>query len=145
MKRLLPLTILVSALLVSPIFASSPDISSLSDEDLLDLRSKVEDEISIRGIGSSVIEEGVYVVGKDIKEGTYVFTGLVNNDYDNEVLATTVFYWPTEQDYNDGNDDSVQEIGLGNQCRLSVADGGVVRIKYHLCEVKEADALPFAP
>lgn len=65
--------LLICLLLVVPAFAETVDLSSMSLEELIQLRDAAQNEISAR-IGSDpmTIASGKYIVGTDIKAGYYL-------------------------------------------------------------------------
>lgn len=76
--------LLLAALSVTPVLAEEYDVSSLTTEELITLLKNVQLELTER-IGlveDNRIGQGIYVVGKDIKAGTYDFLCLDTNTYD---------------------------------------------------------------
>ena len=72
MKKFLCLVFVV-ALLSTVALAESLDISSLSDDDLLALKTQVDQAISDRGlITETLLPSGHFTAGVDIAPGTYV-------------------------------------------------------------------------
>ncbi|MBQ0088982.1 MAG: hypothetical protein KBT27_06590 [Prevotellaceae bacterium] len=70
-KRLFALCTAIM-LAATPVMADIPDISGLSLEELLSLRDLVAQAIVDNG-GDYIMPGGIYEVGKDIKEGAYIF------------------------------------------------------------------------
>ena len=67
---------ILSASISIPVFATDLgiDITVLLDDQLLALRSEINQELAERSVAAaSVLYPGVYVVGRDITEGQYVF------------------------------------------------------------------------
>ena len=61
--------------------AEGIDISTLSDDELVALMNRVQEEIVARHIeGTANLAEGKYIVGKDIPAGTYIYTCLATGD-----------------------------------------------------------------
>ena len=61
--------------------AEGIDISTLSDDELVALMNRVQEEIVARHIeGTATLAEGKYIVGKDIPAGTYIYTCLATGD-----------------------------------------------------------------
>ena len=68
------LCLVVALLLVGMVaLCEGIDVSSLSDNELLELRDQVDNAISDRGLLSgTTLPSGKFVVGEDIKEGKYI-------------------------------------------------------------------------
>lgn len=74
--------------------AENVDLSALSDVDLLQLRSNIEVELANRGLETeNLIEEGTYLVGRDIIEGQ--FSLLAACEY-----GMGVYIFETQEDYS---------------------------------------------
>ena len=74
MKKIIAI-ILIVVLMFTPVYAA--DLSSMSLDELLQLRDEITQEINSRVAAPeepSFINTGSYVVGKDIKEGAYVLS-----------------------------------------------------------------------
>lgn len=109
MKRKI-LTLLATMTFIStPVYASADiDISSLSVEQLIDLRSKINATIAENG-GDNLIGMGKYVVGVDIKEGTFSFQCTKNAQYG----FINVLTYPSQEEYDkyhSGDSDSEYEV-----------------------------------
>lgn len=72
MKKLFVLALVF--VLMIPSCLAEIDFTSLSMDELMNLRKNVEDEIHARLGGSDAIYVGDYLAGKDIKPGKYVIT-----------------------------------------------------------------------
>jgi len=98
MKRVFALVFsLLMLFLIPAALAEGVDLTPMSLDDLLKLRQSVESEINARLASDvSVIFDGAYQVGKDIKEGSYLITymSLEKNSYLN------VFIFANEDDYS---------------------------------------------
>lgn len=73
MKKLLISSILALSL-CAPAYASSIDVTTLSDSELMELHEDIHDEFANREIKDSIIHEGTYIVGKDIRAGHFSLT-----------------------------------------------------------------------
>lgn len=74
MKRLLVLALALALLLTIPVLAAD-DLSGMTLNQLLTLRTDIEAELLIRGEKKSfTVPAGVYEVGLDFPEGTYTIT-----------------------------------------------------------------------
>lgn len=102
---------------------NGPDLASMSLDDLLVLRQNIESEITERlASDNSLIYPGVYLVGKDIKEGTYLITGMFSDDYGMQVLV-----YPSESDYENRNYDGY-DLKLGEYQYVTLKTGMVLQI-----------------
>ena len=73
--------LLVCLLLIPSAFASSVDLSSMSDDEIVALLTQVNNEIVSRGINKTAkLTQGGYIAGKDIPAGRYIFTSLAKGD-----------------------------------------------------------------
>ena len=73
--------LLVCFLLISVSFADTIDLSSFSDDEIVALLAKVNDEVVSRGINKTAkLPQGAYIAGKDIPAGRYIFTCLAKDD-----------------------------------------------------------------
>lgn len=70
--------------------AEGVDLESLSDEEIIALLQRVEQEIVDRKIeATATLEKGVYIGGKDIPVGSYTFTCLATGDDWGNVTVTS--------------------------------------------------------
>ena len=61
--------------------AEEIDISTLSDDELVALMARVQEEIVARHIeGTANLAGGTYIVGKDIPAGSYIYTCLASGE-----------------------------------------------------------------
>ncbi len=61
--------------------AEGIDLDALSDDELLALMRRVEEEIVGRRLeGTATLSSGSYITGRDIPAGTYIFTSLAKGD-----------------------------------------------------------------
>lgn len=73
--------LLVCLLLVSAALADAPDISGLSNDEIVELLGKVNEELVSRGINKTAkLPQGAYIGGKDLPAGKYIFTCLATGD-----------------------------------------------------------------
>ena len=65
--------LLVCLLLIPSAFASSVDLSSMSDDEIVALLTQVNNEIVSRGINKTAkLPQGGYIAGKDIPAGIFL-------------------------------------------------------------------------
>lgn len=119
MKKVLMLVV-VLALFVSPALSEAIDFTSMSLDELLVMRQSIEDEIYSRlQEGSGTIWVGAYHVGKDIKAGSYVLSGIEN--------TIIVHVYESEEDFANhktSTNDFVSTTGY----YLSVKEGMVIEV-----------------
>ena len=82
---------LLSVWLVFPAaLADTVDLSSLTDDEIVELREKVNAEIVSRGISKTAkLPQGTYLAGSDLPAGRYIYTCLaVGDDWGNVTVYT---------------------------------------------------------
>ena len=63
------------------VLAEGIDLAGLSDDELVALMGRVQEEIVARHIeGTATLMSGAYIAGKDIPAGSYIFTSLASGD-----------------------------------------------------------------
>lgn len=72
MKKIISIMLCFMLLSMSAL-AEVIDLSVLTDEQLLQLKLELIDELDLRGIDSDVLYTGLYYVGRDIAAGRYIF------------------------------------------------------------------------
>ena len=73
--------LLACFLLISVSFADTIDLSSFSNDEIVALLAKVNDEVVSRGINKTAkLPQGAYIAGKDLPAGRYIFTCLAKDD-----------------------------------------------------------------
>lgn len=82
MKKWIALLVaLVIAACAAIALAEEIDLAELSDDEIVALMSRVQEEIVARHIeGTATLAGGTYIAGKDIPAGSYVFTCLAAGD-----------------------------------------------------------------
>lgn len=125
MKRLL---ILVSALLAItiPAMAETVDLKKMSTEELVELRSSIGNELSERGY--DIFCSGSYVVGTDIKAGTYMFkcySVVEDREYGGN-YGEIIFY--ADQEARKNIERTIDHIYLGEDYCLSLKDGMIIEL-----------------
>ena len=75
------LLMLVFAACATMAFAEEIDLAGLSDDEIVALMGRVQEEIVARHIeGTATLASGSYIAGKDIPAGSYVLTCLATGD-----------------------------------------------------------------
>jgi len=129
------LSMVLSVLFLAPtVLAEGNDLASTSLDDLLVLRQNIESEITARlASDASTIYPGVYYVGKDIKEGSFVIT--TTQDY------TTIDVFSNEENfaaYTSMLSEGFADAGGSVYIRLEI--GMVLSISGGNCHIQLADA-----
>ncbi len=103
MRRLLGVFVVVCvvALCQAPIRAESFDINALSNEEIIALLARVQDEIVTRHLeGTALLQMGKYVGGSDIPPASYVLSGAGTDGQSGIVLLRSVHDaeddWPSK-------------------------------------------------
>lgn len=106
--------------------ASDLDLTSMSLDDLISLRSEIDAEITTRlsSSASDIIYPGTYIVGTDIKPGTYLFT-CVDGEDQSEVFLDSI---GGSADPDAG--DIWEFISPGDTISLPLRDGATLSIDY---------------
>lgn len=142
MRKTFALTLVFCLMLTVTSFASDIDLTSMSDENLLELKTKVDTEITNRGLDDGFeLPEGVYKIGTDIKAGSYVFYNL----NDSEDRTSYIHWYNTEDDFNSYKDAGFEGIYTDSVYRVSLNDGMILQVKVQPVGIKEAETIPFAP
>ena len=72
MKKLIALLMIIALLLPAAVLADLPDISGLSYDELLELRTKIQLQLfSSKLVDGITVPPGEYIIGEDIPEGSY--------------------------------------------------------------------------
>ena len=72
---------MILALLLTSAFAESIDLSGMSNDEIVALLTKVNNEIVSRGINkTATLPQGSYIGGKDLPVGKYIYTCLAKGD-----------------------------------------------------------------
>ena len=130
--------ILATALFAMPVYAADIDRTSMSDEELLDIQTRADEETSNSSLEvSAVLSGGKYVGGEDIKTGRYVFTPAQT--------SARVFLYDNMDDCENGENEL--ESGWVNEhvnMSFNISDGQVLMIMEDVVATL-APVLPFAP
>ena len=130
MKKIVALLVSL-CMLVSPVFAEV-DLSSITDSELLELKEQVNEEIATRKCGD-LIPVGVYVTGKDIKEGHFVITSTNDSCY--------YALFNTEEDYEEGNIERNGILKTGSDVYIDLSDNVVLEIRIDSFVIEESNSI----
>lgn len=130
MKRILSI-LLVVLLFSAPAFAESLDLSSMSYEQLAELKQAVDNEYYMRPEAEpKILAPGEYVVGRDIQAGIYYVC--VNSYEFNKDASARFKAYKSQEDYAAGGDLLWCEWPALNKPSISVTlnDGNLLRVDY---------------
>lgn len=141
MKKVLAF-LLVCILFVTPVFAEGMDLSSMSVEELIQLHNQIDEILADKfKCELGVIYPGIYVVGKDIKEGRYLLnclkTGMVN--------FWIITLYENEDEFENRNRLYNENLEIGGQAQLNLTDGMVIEIHDGLGMITVAEKQPWEP
>lgn len=141
MKKILIAVLLLTMLTVTAI-SEEFDLESMTTEDLVLLHERIDEILEDRfECQLDVIYPGIYVVGKDIKAGDYLFSctkvGIAN------FWIFEIFN--SEEDYANRNVDHRQNLRLSGQMRLKLEDGMVLSVGEGLGTVQTISKPSWAP
>ena len=91
MKKLIPLLIALAVMACAGLaLAEGIDLAGLTDEEIVALKDRVQEEIVARHIeGTATLSRGTYVAGRDFPAGSYVYTCLATgNEWGNVTIYT---------------------------------------------------------
>ena len=101
MKRFLG-ALLAMMLFAFPVMAESLDLSNMSTDELITLSNQVTSELKARfSSDADTIAEGMYVVGRDIKSGSYEFTCTLIRTISSDYSDASIYVFPDETSLGD--------------------------------------------
>ncbi len=118
-------TVLAATMLCSiSTVAAEKNLTEMSIEELLALKTSINEELSARTAGeSNEIGNGIYVVGKDIKEGTFKFSM-----YPEEQPVIAFKLYENEEQYDLSNSLMYELLHGKEPAYLSLEEGNVLEI-----------------
>lgn len=120
MKKLLTL-LLVLFFIPSLVYADLPDISSLTNDELIELNRLIQFTLFDKQLSDGVrVPQGTYTIGDDIPSGTYrieIIDGTGYYDVYSKEGGATIYSGLTGKPYN------VTEIG-----KIKLEDGNILKI-----------------
>lgn len=154
MKKKLIALVSAMVLSITPAYATIPDISGLSLEELTELKVAVDAAVFEHG-GKVEFAEGTYYVGRDIKAGSYTLyvpsdswginIGVFDNEDSYKSYAATEKYIST--DYLDAITEYgivVMELYHDKDATVNLVDGQILVIQGDTPSIAKA-INPFAP
>ena len=117
--------ILATALFAMPVYAADIDRTSMSDEELLDIQTRADEETSNSSLEvSAVLSGGKYVGGEDIKTGRYVFTPVQTRE------SSLIYLYDNMDDCaNDENELESGWVSKHENMSFYISDGQVLVIR----------------
>ena len=108
------------------------DLTEYSLEELIELHEDVRAELidRLHLNEDALIGRGEYIVGKDIKAGTYTFT-VTETDYDDEEIDNAFYLQNSDGTYAA----TAYDIPIGEKTVLSLTDGQTLKIQRCVCVV----------
>lgn len=146
MKKILVIVI-AAFMLCSTALCEEIDLSSMNLEDLLALHTRIDEAINEELtclLDTDNIYQGVYVVGKDIAPGYYLFTCIIDEQDDGNF---DFFYelYDSEETYAAHNRSMFDRFNCGTSAQLNLQDGMVLRIINGTAKVQAAETPAWAP
>lgn len=146
MRKLIALILILSCFTL-PAMAEGIDVSSISLSELLALHEQldaaIDEEIECR-LDENSIFQGVYVVGKDILPGYYLFTCIVDR-HDEGNFDFFYELYESEETYSKHNRSMFDRFNIGESAQLNLVDGMVLRIVNGTANVQQATKPAWAP
>lgn len=136
MKNTFLAIVLVTLMSTTPVFASNIDLSSMTVEELQSLQAEVNAEIARKAandasiVDASIIGEGIYEAGKDIKSTTFTFIGTAE-------YGTDLFLYKDKVAYEAEDDMLSPYLLTGETATISFDDGMILRL-YGSCLITES-------
>lgn len=124
MKKVLVI-ILVFMIFTSVSFADGIDLSTMTTEELISLHEELDAVLEDRFVCKlDTIYTGNYIVGKDIKEGSYLFSCTKVGKANFWILTT----YESKEEYENLNSLAHQNLRIGDQCQINLTEGLVLEI-----------------
>ena len=146
MKRFIVLILAMCCLLV-PVSAEEIDLESMDLAALLALHERldtaIQDQIQCR-LDRNSIFQGVYVVGKDIVPGYYLFT-CIEDRYDGNNFDFFYEIYENQEKYDSSNRSMFDRFNVGESVQLDLKDGMVLRIVHGTANVQPSNKPAWAP
>ena len=128
-SRLFLFVLLLSLLLVSCAQAEVPDISKLTDDEIVELLGNVNSELVSRGISKSAsLPAGKYTAGKDLPAGSYIVTCKTDDNHHGIIWASS-----PDDDLSSQYPSILYEhvsFNTEEQFRITLEDGGILNLPF---------------
>ncbi len=121
--------LLVCLLLIPAAMADVPDLSGLTDDEIVELLGKVNEEMMSRGINKSAeLPAGKYVGGKDLPAGAYIITCKTDDNHHGIVWVSAA-----ADDLNNQYPSILYEhvsFNCEEQFRVTIEEGGILNLPF---------------
>ena len=121
--------LLVCILLIPGALAEIPDISGLTDDEIVELLGKVNEELVGRGIVKSAeLPAGKYIGGKDLPAGSYIITCKTDDNHHGIVWVSAA-----ADDLNNEYPSILYEhvsFSSEEQFRVTIEEGGILKLPF---------------
>ena len=144
--RVLVFTLLFCFSFVSLVLAESgTDYSNLSLDELISMRSALDTEIENRMVDlSTKLIPGTYVVGRDLKAGSYIVLGLMDEGPSGYTPQALISESAENAEYSEYID--YQYMKTDVEWHVTVVDGNVIEVRSKLYPVKRTrERVTFEP
>ena len=114
-----------SLLLAFPVFATDLgiDVTTLTDSDLLYLYELVDNELGARLMSPDTsLYSGLYLVGEDVKEGSYLFTGF-DSDYSEVLIFSDLDAYENFEASGFKSCLTYNKVLYGDTCTVNITEG----------------------
>lgn len=146
MKKFIALVLAMLCLSI-PTMAEEMDINSMDLNALLALHEQLDaligDQIQCR-LDENSIFQGVYVVGKDILPGYYLFT-CIEDRHDEGNFDFFYEIYESEGAYDKHDRSMVDRFNVGESVQLNLEEGMVLRIVNGTANVQQSSKPAWAP
>ena len=150
MKKVIIVAVLLAAIIGTTSVSAAVagiDISGLSNEELIELREEIDQKLLDTG-AIDTINPGFYIVGKDIKAGTYelsskaieledmtlVYVYNSKEDYDNDIDNYSLSYQVGTWNPDSSNPDEYHSVSV------TLEEGNLISIEDNTCLIKPYEA-----
>lgn len=121
--------LLASLFLISVALADIPDTSVLTDDEIIELLNKINEELVSRGIAKSAnLPAGKYIGGKDLPAGAYIITCKTDDSHHGIVWVSA-----EADDLNNQYPSILYEhvsFSSEEQFRVTIEEGGILNLPF---------------
>ncbi len=122
-------SLFVAMMIIPAVLAEKIDLSSLTDDEIVELLTEVNAALVSRGIEkSATLPAGKYVAGKDLPAGSYIITCETNENHHGIVWVSA----PTDDLNNQYPSVLYEHVSFNEkeQFRISLEDGGILNLPF---------------
>lgn len=124
MKKLISCALLTCMLFSTTAYADGIDLSSLTTQELISLHAEVDELLGAKSqCELDTIYQGYYVVGEDIKEGSYLVT---RTDAFEKTPFWIIKVYENEEAYENRERTAIFNLKSGENAQLNLKDGMVI-------------------